>query len=61
MLCVPFSALTLMVSWQEGCPTRRNFRSVNPPKFSSTAGGGGREGELDDTDSPGKTDVKRKY
>jgi len=30
VLCVPFSALTLIAGWQEGHPARKNPHSTNP-------------------------------
>ena len=47
VLCVPFSALTLMVAWQEGHPAIK----------TQTGGEGGPKGELG-PGSAGKTAIK---
>ena len=47
VLCVPFSALTLMVGWQKGHTSWEIPCSINPLRSSSGTGGeGGPEGEL---------------
>jgi len=57
VLCVPFSALTLMVAWQEGHLVHKSPCYTNLQRFSSgTGGGGGSEREPSDPGSPGKND-----
>jgi len=47
VLCVPFSALTLMVGWQKRHTSWEIPCSINPLRSSSGTGGeGGPEGEL---------------
>ena len=58
VLCVSFSALTLMVGWQEGHVAHIKVHFTNPQRFVSGAGGGGHEEELPDPGSPRKAAVK---
>ena len=61
VLCGSFSALTLLVGWQEGHLARENPRSSNRQRFSSRLGKGERpNGEPGDPDSPGKMAIKWK-
>ena len=57
VLCVPFSALTLMAGWQAGHQARKNTIPLIL-EFLSGTGGEGPEGEPADPDSPGKTAIK---
>jgi len=59
LLCLPFSALTLMIRWQEGhldCkkPHSTNRRCFLPEQLEE-------EGKSADPGSPEKTTIKRKY
>ena len=58
VLCVSFSALTLMVGWQEGHVAHKKVHFTNRQRFVSGTGGGGHEEELPDPGSPGKAAIK---
>ena len=53
-ICVPFTALRLMVRWQEGHLACQKRRSTNPHGFSSRTGAGGSEGNWPNPGSTGK-------
>jgi len=62
VLCVPLSALTLMVGWQQGHSAHTKTRSTNLQRFSTgTAGRRGSKEELAESGSPERMAIKHNY